>query len=54
MAQLGLAKVDQVGTGKIVFEDGSYYIGDVYLNPDHVASVTGTGTYYNADGSVKA
>ena len=53
MQDTGLAKVDQVGTGKIVFDDGSYYIGDVYLNPEHVASVTGTGTYYNADGSVK-
>ena len=54
MAQLGLAQVDQIGEGKIVFEDGSYYIGQVYLDANHVASVTGTGTYYNADGSVKA
>lgn len=54
MAQLGAAKTDQTGTGKIVFEDGSYYIGDVYLNAEHVASVVGEGTYYNADGSVKA
>jgi len=51
MAQLGAAKTDQTGTGKIVFEDGSYYIGDVYLNAEHVASVTGNGTYYYADGS---
>ena len=54
MAELGAAKTDQTGTGKIVFEDGSYYIGDVYLNAEHVASVVGEGTYYNADGSVKA
>ena len=53
MAQLGTAKTDQTGTGKIVFEDGSYYICDVYLNADHVASVTGEGIYYSADGSVK-
>ena len=53
MAQLGAAKTDQTGTGKIVFEDGSYYIGDVYVNAEHVASVTGEGVYYNADGSVK-
>ena len=53
MELLGLAKVDQTGTGKIVFDDGSYYIGDVYLNAEHVASVTGNGVYYNADGSVK-
>ncbi len=54
MAQLGAAQTDQTGTGKIVFGDGSYYIGDVYLDANHVASVTGTGVYYNADGSVKA
>ena len=53
MKELGTVQPDQTGTGKIVFEDGSYYIGDVYLDASNVASVTGTGTYYNADGSLK-
>ena len=44
---------NQTGNGKIVFEDGSYYIGDVYIDANYAASVTGTGTYYNADGTVK-
>ena len=53
MASLETLKADQTGTGKIVFEDGTYYIGDVYLAADYKASVVGSGTYYNADGSVK-
>ena len=53
METLGLAAANQTGSGKFVFEDGSYYIGNVYLNPEHVASVTGEGKYYNADGSEK-
>lgn len=53
MADTGLAQVDQTGQGKIVYEDGTYYIGEVYLNSDHVVKATGNGTVYNADGSVK-